>query len=342
MSLTLRSVTDFIFHSRLRAIGVAFAVTFIPLFGTVSILIAGLVTLRKGALAGFWVALAATLPYFILLPFQPMPLGLWVVGIISASNFFTWAFAVLLNRYGNWNLILELTALIGIIIVTTAHVAKPDLELWWGKQLSTSLSQILQPAGSSTDNKALNQPKPAAKTKEKVIKAENKSASAQEVSDPSLEPEVISFVNAAKPYATGVLTASLFFTALIQLFLARWWQLSLVNRDQLREEMQHIRLSPMAGFVFLSAIILSYLKIGLALDLLPVLYLSFSIAGLSLVHYAAGKAKPLGWLWLLVFYIILFVSWTVYHLPLAFQLIAMIALLDVWFDWRERLDRRFS
>jgi hypothetical protein len=138
MSVTLRSFTQFILQSRSRAIGATFAITFIPLLGpTLSIIIAGMVTLRQGALEGFWLLLAATLPCVLQLPLLPSPDGLWIVGLIVICNCLTYGLAVLLSRYDNWNLILEVTALLGIILITTAHVAKPDLESFWEKQLGS-------------------------------------------------------------------------------------------------------------------------------------------------------------------------------------------------------------
>jgi|GEM_PF-540497 len=331
---TLRSFTDFILYSRLRAFGVAFAVTFIPLIGTISIVIAGLVTLRKGALEGFWILAAATLPYFVpslihILqhPNESLGLGLILISTVAViSNILTWFLAILLRRFNNWNFILELCTLIGIILITTAHVAVPNLDNWWEKRLNTHLSQML----SGKDINSVKKPA----VSEKAI-------SSQEDTDDNLDPEISSLVSMAKSYMTGIITASLLFSALLQLFVSRWWQMALVHSKQFSEEIHHIRLTSMAGLVFLITLILSYLKIPLALDLLPVLYLAFCLAGLSVVHYAASKFKGFAWLCLLVFYGLLIGSWMVYKLPLFFQLVAMAALLDVWFDWRGRLDKRF-
>lgn len=347
MSAALRSFTNFIFHGRSRAIGISFILTFIPLIGTLSIVITGLVTLRKGAVEGLWVLIAATLPYFVLLPLQPLPLNLWILGVIVVSNLLTWVFAALLYHYDNWSFIFELAALIGIMIITSAHVIKPDLDSFWEKQLNTYLTQAL--SGNSNGKalpsfvQQLNASKARLLGQDLELQATEKSTLAHETSaEDNTEPEVVSFVNTAKTYATGALTASLMFTALLQLLVARWWQMIFVNPAHLRTELYHIRLSPMAGLVFLAAIILSYFKISLAQDLLPILYLTFCIAGLSLIHHTLAKFTSLSWLWLFVFYTILLCSWMVYHLPLAFQLVAFMGLLDVWFDWRERLEKRFK
>lgn len=323
--MSLSSTTDFILKNRWRTLAVAFAITFIPLIGTISIIIAGLVTLRKGALEGFWVLIASTLRYFLILPVEPMPTSLWLVGVITATNLLTWGFAALLHRFQNWNLVLEVAALIGIVIVTTAHAVKPDIETFWGNQLSTLLSQADAKASLPSIAQNINKSSTAPAA-----------TPAAQPSEEGTEPDIISFVNVTKPYATGILAASLVFTALMQLLIARFWQLVPFKPLEFQDEIHHVRLSHMAGLVFLAALVLSYLKIALALDMLPVLYLTFCIAGLSLAHYFIAKLKILGWLWLFVFYTILLCSWMVYHSPLAFQLIALIALLDVWFDWRER------
>lgn len=326
----LRSFTDFVLYSRTRAIGVALALSFIPIIGpTLSIILVGLITLRLGALEGLWVFLAATLPCILQLFFLPLPDGFWIVGLVVLSNTLTWFFAIILRRAGNWSLVLELTALIGIIAVTSAHVVKPNLEAWWELQLKTYASQILPGLESG-------EPAPLTKTDKK------QSNQAVAVPEKELEPEVLFFVNAVKPYVTGLLAASLLFNVLLQLFVARWWQLQLQPAERLGPELQQIRLSTMAGLVFLTTLILSYFKIALAQDLLPVLYLTFCLAGLSLVHYATGKLKGLTWLCLLVFYVVLIGTWMAYRMPLVFQLVALAALLDIWFDWRERLDKRFT
>ena len=335
MSVTSRSFTQFILHGRLRAIGAALAITLIPVIGpTLSIIIVGMITLRQGALEGFWVLVAATLPCFFELPLMSSPEALWIVGIVAVSNCLTWALAVLLYRYDNWNLVLEVTALIGIMLITTAHVIKPDLEPWWEKQLNTHITQIFPDAGSGAVAST-------AKVGDKTPAVVEKNEASQEVREGDLEPEILSFISAVKPYVTGLLTAGLLFNVLLQLFVSRWWQLSLTDPKRLPRELHQIHLTSMAGLVFLVALILSYLKIVLAQDLLPVLYLTFGITGLSLVHYAAAKFKGLTWLCLIVFYIVLIGSWMAYKLPLVFQLVALAALLDVWFDWRGRLDKRF-
>ncbi|HSW71414.1 MAG TPA: hypothetical protein VLH77_05490 [Gammaproteobacteria bacterium] len=328
MPVSLRSFTNFILKSRFRTIGIAFVVSFIQFIGpTLGIILAALVTLSQDALDGFWVFIAATLPCLLLLPVVPLPDGLWVLGLIVASNFLTWGFAVLLKRTDSWSIVLELTTLIGLIIVLTAHLANPKLEVWWEKQLNTHVSQIFP-----------NLEAPSSASSLLVKDKENTNHEATE----ALEPEIISFVNTIKPYVTGVLTASFLFNVLLQLFVSRWWQLALLDPKRLKEELHKIRFTTVAGLVFMATLFLSYLKIALALDLLPVLYLTFSLAGLSLVHYTANKFKGLTSLFLVVFYLVLIGTWVAYKIPLIFQLLALAALLDIWLDWRGRLNKRFS
>ena len=62
--MLLRRFTDFVLQSRIHAIGTAFVLTFIPWIGApVSVLIAALVTLRKGIFEGVLVLIAASALY---------------------------------------------------------------------------------------------------------------------------------------------------------------------------------------------------------------------------------------------------------------------------------------
>ena len=89
----LRRFTDFVLQNRLQAMATAFITAFIPVIGSISILIAALVTLRKGAYEGALVAVAATLPYIISY-FTAIPaadqvqMAVAMLAILIVSNFF--------------------------------------------------------------------------------------------------------------------------------------------------------------------------------------------------------------------------------------------------------------
>lgn len=304
----LRRFTDFVMQNRLQAIATAFITAFIPVIGSISILIAALVTLRKGAFEGALVALAATLPYiisyFVAVPAADQAqMAFAMLAILMVSNVLTWLFAVTLRQFNNWNLTLELGALIGIIAVAVVHLFYPDIQAWWVAQLKIYFAK----AANSVGNLDLESP-------------------------PKLDEVQLRTINAMRHYATGFVTVSILFNALIQLLMARWWQAVIFNPGGLRKELYQIHFGRIAGTFFVAGLALSFAGNEFALDAMPVLYAIFFIAGLSLLHQFVAMTKN-GWLWLIVIY-----SGIVWLFPISIVLIAIIALLDAGLDFRKRFN----
>ena len=116
-------------------------------------------------------------------------------------------------------------------------------------------------------------------------------------------------INTIRHFATGIVTAFVLFTAMIQVIIARWWQVAIVKRGRMGKELQYIRLSHLAGVLFLASIIFSYLENRVVLDILPVLCLLFGAAGLSLIHYLCGlMGGRRGRFWLTLLYVALIYS----------------------------------
>ncbi len=95
--MLLRRFTDFILQSRFHTILFVFLLAFIPLIGSLSILIAALVTLRKGKFEGALAVCAASAPYIIgyMLPADASQLVLpawFVLTVVLASNILVWFF----------------------------------------------------------------------------------------------------------------------------------------------------------------------------------------------------------------------------------------------------------
>lgn len=292
----------------LGLLGVLVAV-FLGIFG---ILIATLVTLVKGVVEGAIFALAATLPYLISV-YVPVnnavvtpSVMLWIgVGVAVLSNVLTWVFAVMLRRHTGFSLIIQIAALLGVLAISVIHLVYPGIADWWGSQL-----QFLQAfyAQASTAMKTT-----AAPGHEVGMEA----------------------INVAKQFATGVIVAAILCNALLQLIVARWWQAILFKPGSLRRELHGIRLSQLAGVLFFISLVLSYLGNSVILDIMPVLYMLFGAAGLSLIHYLFGLMhSPTVWFWLSVFYLTLIFSW-----PFSVVLVAMLGWLDIWLDVRKRFRK---
>lgn len=305
----LHRFTNYLLFHRWQTLTIVFLGTFIPIIGMLGILIAALATLRKSIIEGGILALAATLPYTLSFYFSEhyraaAPIVMWAaIGVAIISNILTWVFAVMLRRQSTWSQILQVAALLGVLVVSVTHLVFPEVGDWWGPQLQSYYSQALTGVWP------------------KSISGTN-----------DLQMEVI---NNTKQYATGVMVVAVLFNALLQLIIARWWQTLVYHPGSLHKELQSIRLSPLAGVLFVFSLILSYLGNSVILDIMPILYVLFGAAGLSLTHYLFKLAhSPMTWFWLMVLYMTLILS-----LPSSMILVAILALLDIWLNIRKRVRK---
>lgn len=307
----LQRATNYLLRHKWQALVLTFFSTFIPIVGIVGIVVAALITLVKGVVEGAIFTLAATLPYIISFYFSgneptTVPIVLWAaVGVAVLSNILTWVFAVMLRRQASWSAILQVAALIGVLAISVIHLAFPEVADWWGNELQSYYAQAQAITGA--------------------IKG-----SVTTANDSQLEA-----INIFKQYATGMMVSGILFNAVLQLIVARWWQSIVYSPGLLRLELHGIRLSPLAGILFICSIIFYYLGNGVVLDIMPVLYVLFGAAGLSLVHYLFGLVhSPSKWFWLSLFYAALIIA-----VPVSVILIAFVALSDIWLDVRKRLKK---
>lgn len=299
-------------HSWL-AIALAFAITFVPVIGIIGILIATIVTLRKGVVPGAIITVAATLPFIISFlvtgnhDLSAVPLFVWAaIGVAVLSNILTWVFAVMLRKQTPWSAILQVAALMGVLVVSVLHLVYPDIVTWWGSELQAYYNQ----AQAVTAN---------------VLKKQ-----AVVSTDAQLEA-----INITKQYASGLMIAAILFNALLQLVIARWWEAIVFKPGSLRRELHNIRLGQLAGALFLVSLVLAYMGNGVVLDMMPILYLLFGAAGLSLIHYFFGLMKsPTRWFWLCLLYVALIMG-----LPKSMMLVAMLAWFDIWLDIRKKVRK---
>lgn len=310
--MKFKRFTHYLLEHRLRAVLLTFVFTFIPVIGVLGILFAALVTLRKGIAEGLIVTVAATLPYaisFILTGHEPdmLPIVLWAaVGVAVMSNVLTWVFAVLLYRQMTWSGILQVAALMGVLVISVIHLAYPNIADWWGVQLTSYYKQAASAVSGVLSNS---------------------------VSAPS-ESQLES-IKLTKNYASGLIVATVLLNAILQAMVARWWEAVVFMPGLLRRELHNIRLSPLAGVLFMLSLVFSYMGNGVVLDMMPILYMLFAGAGLSVIHYYfALMVSPTRLFWIAMLYVIL-----LFALPTSMIFLAMVALLDIWLDLRRRLRK---
>jgi len=300
----LRRFTHFVLQSRFQAIGVAFLLAYIPIIGSISILIAGLVTLRKGALEGFYILLAATVPCLLsnyIVPPAPAIAEFAYVTliVIVTSNVLVWIFAILLRKYNNWSLILEYGFLLGVLAIGSIHILYPDIQEKWNQVLTKYMNQSQQ---------LVKELKPGMKVKQEQT------------------------VNAVKKYSTGFVVVFILMTGFLQLLIAREWQARMFNPGGLKKELYVIRMSHVAGFLFMACFVLIVFNQEMGLDIISIPIVIFAIAALSLIHALFARVK-LGRRWLLLTYFITFLLF-----PISVVILSIVALFDVWANFRGRFS----
>lgn len=307
----LQRLTNHLLRHRWQVLLLTFVITFVPVIGgTLGILIATLVTLCKGVKEGALLTFAASLPYLIsfFLAGNPetLPISLWMVVCVAVtSNILSCAFAVMLRKKASFSTILQVAALMGVLVVSVVHLAYPHVADWWGQQLQAyaaeaqKMTGMLKPSGVNTTEARLE------------------------------------WINVVKYYTTGFIITMILLNSVIQLVIARWWQVAIYQPGKLRYELRGIRLSQLAGLLFLLSLVFSYLGNSVVLDIMPILYVLFSAAGLSLIHYLFGLMNtPTTWFWLALLYITLLLA-----MPMSLIMVSMLALIDVWFDLRKRFRK---
>ncbi len=288
------------------------ACIFLTLF---AILLATLVTLVNGVIEGALVTLAATAPYLLTI-YMPMHNGadlsaasLWfwiALGVAIGSNVLTWVFAIMLRRKTSASLLVQIAALSGVLVVSVLHLAYPGVADWWGSQL-TALLQTYHTQAANAAGTGLSLPEVPAEMQAEAV-------------------------NVIKQLMNGMIVMLVLVNAMFQLVLARWWQAAVYSPGSLKYELRGIRLSPIAGVLFLLGLALSYQGNGVVLDVMPIVYVLFGAAGLSLVHYIVNWGdSSYAWFWLMVLYLVLFT------VPFSIVIVTMLALFDIWLNVRGRM-----
>lgn len=299
--MRLQRFTQYLLTHRPQALFLTFALSFIPVVGVFGIVFAAFVTLTRGALEGAIFLIAATLADPILFYVSGSDatlsvLAIWIgVGAATLSNVLTWVFALMLRRHTSWSAMAQIAALASVFVISLVHLADPNIAAWWASQLTQM--HILANA-----------------------------------SHLSLTEEQVDFINSTKQFATGSIIAAIVVSALLKLSIARWWQAAVYHRGALRRELHNIRLSRLAGILFAFGLVMDYLGNGVVVDIMPVVYLLFAAAGLSLVHYFFRLMRSSSvWLWLSIFYATLFLTFAV-----SIKFLALLGFMDIWLDLRKR------
>lgn len=265
--MLLDQFAKYVLRGRRQAIFIALIFTMLPMFGWVSVVVVGLVTLCKGPYEGFLVLMWSALPYVVF-----AVKGIWLPLVINVAlgGCLVWLLAMVLRRFAKWSCLLEGLSLIAIVAILTAHWFMPQLQSLWSAKLLGMMKLIEGHLGSY----AL----PADKLK--VL------------------------VNTAAYYVTGVQACYIIFAVLVELAFARMLQARLLFPGRLMQEWLHLRLNYIAPIVLVIVVGLAVWGPAQFKDVVPVVILPFLIVGVGFMHGAFCRIKP-SRVWL--FYMIMIV-----------------------------------
>jgi len=295
--MLLQRLTQYLLRHRYQTLAFTFFVTFLPVVGVLGILIAAFITLVQGVKEGLLFTLAAINAV--------VPFIFWVGLIISVlSVLLVWFFAAMLRQQTSWSSILQMTALLGALVVSVIHLFYPEVSSFWAKSIGNYFTEVF-------------------------------SSTAQTSETQGVLTQVLEATESTKQYLLGVTTSAVLMGVISQLMVACWWQAVLYHPGSLQRGLHSIRLSPMAGILFAMSLVFAYLGNSVISDIIPIICVLFGAAGLSLIHYFLGNMKVKSrWMWLFFLYVVL-----IYTCPISVMLLAMLAWADVWFDLRKRFSK---
>lgn len=172
---------------------------------------------------------------------------------------------------------------------------------------------------------ALTMPDPVAE----VSKALGEMFGQMQAEMPQGEPLLVP----TETFVVGLLAYVIAVSSVMSLLLARWWQALLYNPGGFQLEFHQLRLTPVQVLSCFAAVLYCWLQGGDYQIWASVFGLPLILVGLAMVHFAI-KARGMGVQWLILFYIGLIMVG-----PLT-AVLAILALLDTWIDFRSRIKAR--
>ena len=271
----MRRLGEYILGGRLQAISVT---SFFSVLGLILPLLSytlagvppGLVTLRKGAVAGMQIiigSLVLTAAFALLANINPYIVFAYAMGIWIP----VWCCANVLRITESQGNLVIAAGIFAVFYILLSHFLLDDVTQWWKTLLAVWMEQAIQGADKVQLKEVLE--------------------------------------NAA-PMMNAMTAAGFFLSLVTSLLLARWWQSSLFNPGGFRKEFHSLRLPRGLISGVLAGLVLVIMdKAGpgtLALDILVLLIFLYLFQGLASIHRVVAT-KKLARGWLAATYIFMFI-----------------------------------
>jgi hypothetical protein len=297
----MRGLAAFIMKDRISAVLTICALTIlswiVSLVGLLAAAAIALLTLRKGALEGALVMVAAVIGVTAVggillghpLRVAEYALVLWVP---------VWLIAILLRGSGHLAFALVSAMGLGMLMVVGIYAIYDDPATIWLNELQQFVKPFLERKHSGADAELLWR----------------------------------NFVGFSR-YMTGIVAAGSMLTLSLSLLIARWWQAVLFNPSGFRAEFLNLHMPAASAYLWLG--LLAFAWIGgdsgseIACNLAIPFLMLFLLTGFAILH-ALFSNNGSGGFWLAGIYVAL-----IFMSPLI-VLIMLIGFSDTWIDWRHR------
>ena len=147
-----------------------------------------------------------------------------------------------------------------------------------------------------------------------------------------VDPSFVIEPREAESILLGFFALGQAYAMLVMLIIARWCQSALYNPGGFREEFHQLRLSPVVSGGIVLAMLLCYAFREYLGQWLPLLTVPLIVAALGLVHWIFASRK-MSKNWVAVLYASLLMLF-----QLVYPFLASLALMDSWFNVRNRLQ----
>ncbi len=296
----LQGIAKFAMQGRWQSAVVIAAMSLMALmFPPVSYLASGsiaLCTLRAGPKEGITVLMMATVVFAIAATF--LLNQPFLAGLFLISSWLpVYGITLILGYTRSLAASLLVATGLGILLVVGTYLFLPSPAEWW-LQMMTPLVEMLK----AQPNWQLEQ------------------------------AETQAFVATLSSMMTGLLVAGLFVNVVLGLLLGRAWQAGLYNPGGFAEEFQQLQLGKVPAVLMVAIMVITLLPSDWPLlqDCLPILLVLFAVQGVAVVH-AVVRLQKKHKACLIVMYILLLIM-----MPQMAVLLALIGVLEQWFNFRQR------
>ena len=296
----LRSIAVFSMQGRWQAaIAIALLSLGALMLPPLSYLVSGVIalcTLRMGPKEGAKVVAATTVIFTLL---AGLLLGqFYISGLFLLSSWLP-IFGISLVLGYTRSLALSLLAAggVGIVLVIGTYLVLADPALWWQEMIEPLLATITEQPGWQLS-----------------------------------ETETQSLLVSLSGMMTGLIAAGFSLNIILGLLIGRAWQAKLYNPGSFASEFTQLKLGKPAAIVTTISMVASISSLGeswaILQDCLPVMLAVFAMQGLSVIH-AIVRQQQKHKFWLVAVYVLLIVI-----LPQMMVFLAMIGVLEQWFNFR--------